>query len=95
MCITMLRIKLRDGRAPDNVSQFNIKNINKGLSLNQQIPSSMVNKLRITTKHSSLLKQKKETPLSILKHKVSSLCPAIYWKCEMGVLKYLSVSQPQ
>lgn len=43
----MLRIKLRDGRAPDNISQFNIKNINKGLSLNQQMPSSMVNKLRI------------------------------------------------
>lgn len=88
----MLRIKLRDGRAPDNISQFNIKNINKGLSLNQQMPSSMVNKN--TTKYYSLLKQKKEMPLSILKHKVSSLCPAIYWKCEMGVLKYLSVSQP-
>ena len=88
----MLRIKLRDGRAPDNISQFNIKNINKGLSLNQQMPSSMVNKN--TTKYYSLLKQKNEMPLSILKHKVSSLCPAIYWKCEMGVLKYISVSQP-
>ena len=58
MSITMLRIKLRDGRAPDNISQFNIKNINKGLSLNQQMPSSMVNKN--TTKYYSLLKQKKE-----------------------------------